>query len=198
MGNRKPPRSLDELLDRFDEAADKSDKVSLDQLMDEVGRRSFGPLLLLGGLIMCAPVVGDIPGVPILLGLFVLLVAVQLLVGRKHFWLPKWLLNRSVASEKLKKTTGKWLRRPAKFVDRFLGKRLRFLTGPWGARAMAIASALLALTTPIAEFIPFSANGIGLGICLFGLALIAQDGLFALVGWVVVSATLGLGAYALL
>lgn len=43
--------------------------------MDEVGRKSFGPLLLLAGLNMTAPVIGDIPGVPVILGVFVLLVA---------------------------------------------------------------------------------------------------------------------------
>lgn len=184
-------------MDRFEEAAGEGERVSLDLMMDEVGRRSFGPLLLLGGLLMAAPVVGDIPGVPVMLGIFVLIVSVQLLLGRDHFWLPQWLLRRSVASEKLNKAAGKWLRRPAVFVDRFLRRRLVFLTQAWGARSIALASSLLVLVTPVAEFIPFSANGVGLGLVLFGLALIAHDGVMAMIGWVVVTLTAGLFAIAL-
>ena len=154
MKDRRPPHNLEELVDRIDEAANNHERVSLDVMMDEVGRRSFGPLLLLGGLLMAAPVIGDIPGVPVLLGLFVVLVAVQLLFGHYHFWLPQWLLKRSVRSEKVKKTTNKWLRRPARFIDRFLRKRLPFFTERGGTRAIAIACTLLALSTPVAEFIP--------------------------------------------
>lgn len=196
MPHRQPPHNLEELVDRLEEAAEQGGKVSLDLMMDEVGRRSFGPLLLLGGLLMTAPVIGDIPGVPVILGLFVLLVAVQLLWGRDHFWLPQWLLRRSVSSEKLKQTTHQWLRRPARFIDRFLKRRLEWLTRAGGARAIAVASILLALSTPVVEFIPFSANGVGAGIALFGLALIAHDGGVALMGWLVVGLTVAVGTWA--
>lgn len=37
-----------------------------------VGRRSFGPTLLLAGLVTLAPIVGDIPGVPVLIRWFAL------------------------------------------------------------------------------------------------------------------------------
>lgn len=191
-----PPKNLEDLVARLEDAAGKGDRVSLDVMMDEVGRRSFGPLLLLGGLLMAAPVIGDIPGVPVLLGVFVLLVAVQLLFGRDRFWLPQWLLKRSVDSGKVKKTSQKWLRRPARFTDRFLRRRLQALTGGAGARAMAVGAALLALATPVAEFIPFSANGVGAAIALFGLALIAHDGLMALIGWVALIATVALATFA--
>ncbi len=70
MDDRKnPPRSLNELLDRIEE-------VSVEQVMGAVGRRSFGPLLLVVGVVAAAPGVGDIPGVATLLGLFVLTVSV--------------------------------------------------------------------------------------------------------------------------
>ncbi len=196
MSSSQPPKSLSEVVDRLEKAAESGGEVSLSDMMDEVGRRSFGPLLLLAGLIMSAPVIGDIPGVPVLLGLFVLLIAVQMVFGRRHFWLPQWLLKRSVKAEKLGHTIRKWLRRPARFIDRFLRHRLPILVGTGGARAIAVASSLLALTTPFAEFIPFSANGIGAAIMLFGLALIAHDGVMALLGWLAVALTVALGTWA--
>lgn len=52
MRHDNPPTNLEELLDRLDEAAEEEDDVTLDTVMDEVGRRSFGPLLLLTGLLM--------------------------------------------------------------------------------------------------------------------------------------------------
>jgi hypothetical protein len=57
--------------------------------MDAVGRRSFGPLLLLAGIVLAAPGVGDIPGVPTVMGLFILLVSGQMLFDRDHFWMPQ-------------------------------------------------------------------------------------------------------------
>jgi hypothetical protein len=39
------------------------------------------------------------------MGLFVLLIGVQLLFRKEHLWLPHWLLNRSVTQDKLCKAT---------------------------------------------------------------------------------------------
>lgn len=75
--------------------------------------------MLLAGLITLAPVIGDIPGVPTIVGAVVFLFAGQLLFGRKCFWLPRWLLRRSIARDRLDVALG-WLRRPARFCDRFL------------------------------------------------------------------------------
>jgi len=196
--NESPPKNLNELLDRFDEAAEESEKVSLDVIMDAVGRRSFGPLLLLAGLIISSPGVGDIPGVPTILGLFVLMIAGQLVFGRDHFWLPQWLLKRSVSREKLKKmTSSKWVRKPARFVDRLLKERLEILVGQKGTYAIAIVSSVISLAMPLTEFVPLSANGVGAGIVAFGVALIARDGLMALIGYVIAAATITLATFGL-
>ncbi|HEX3034413.1 MAG TPA: exopolysaccharide biosynthesis protein [Thermodesulfobacteriota bacterium] len=69
-----------------------------------VGRRSFGPLLLVAGLVTLLPIICDIPGVPTIMGIFVLLIAGQLLFRREHLWLPCWMLNRSVPRDKLRKS----------------------------------------------------------------------------------------------
>jgi len=199
MDEEPPPNNLNELLDRFDQAAEKSEKVSLDEIMDAVGRRSFGPLLLLAGLIISSPGVGDIPGVPTVLGLFVLLIAFQLLRGSDHFWLPQWLLNRSVSRETLKKmTSSKWVRKPAKFVDRLLKERLEILIGSKGTYAIAIVSSVMSLAMPLTELVPLSANGVGAGIVAFGVALIARDGLMALIGYVIAAATVTLATFGLM
>ncbi len=184
MANPKPPKNLEEIVDRVDAGAKQSEKVKLRVLIDNIGRRSFGPLLVFGGVIMLAPVISDIPGVSTTVGVLVLIVAVQVIFGRDWFWFPKWLLDRSVSSEKLKKTLAKWIRPAAKFVDRLIHRRIHFLVSPWGSRLIAIACAVLAIATPVTEVIPFSHYAVGAAIALFGLALIAMDGLMALLGWI--------------
>jgi hypothetical protein len=108
--------NLEQLLDRVSEAAHDGDRVSLGAILEVVGRRSFGPLLLVAGLVTLAPIIGDIPGMPTIMAVLVLLIAGQLLFRREHFWLPHWLLKRSVAQDKLHKALT-WLRPPARFID---------------------------------------------------------------------------------
>lgn len=86
--------NLEQLLDLIDKAADDLDRVSLGMIVEAVGSRSFGPLLLMVGVTLASPLSG-IPGMPTTMGMLVLLIAVQLLFGRQHFWLPRWLLKRS-------------------------------------------------------------------------------------------------------
>lgn len=194
MPHSREPQNLEQLLDRIAEAAQGEEQVSLDMILDEVGRRSFGPLLLVAGLVTVAPLVGDIPGVPTLMALLVLLTATQVLFRHDHIWLPKWMLRRSIEREKLEKALG-WLRRPACFVDRLLRPRLTPLANHAGAYAIAVICTLIALATPLTEVIPFSANAVGAVLVIFGLSLIARDGLLALVAFVLTGATAGLVVY---
>ena len=171
---------LEPLLDRVCAARTEDGRISLDAILDEIGHRSFGPLLLLAGLITLAPLVGDIPGVPTLMGVFVVVTAAQLLLGRDRFWLPDWLLRRSVARDRVEKGVS-WLRRPARWIDGLLRPRLSFLVEKPGLWAVAVASLLVGLGMPPMELVPFSANIAGLALSAFGLALITKDGLVAIV-----------------
>lgn len=195
--NQQELHDLEDMLDRMEEAAQEKEQVSLGDVLDAIGRRSFGPLLLLAGLVTLAPLVGDIPGVPSLMGLIVILTAAQLLFHRDHFWLPRWLLNRSVAADKLRKGVG-WLQKPARFIDRFLRPRLQVFVQGAGMYAIALVSAAIALMTPAMEVVPFSANGAGLVLTAFGLALIAHDGLLSLVALILAALTVGIIVYNLI
>jgi hypothetical protein len=175
----EPVKSTTELLDRIDAAAEAHEPTSLADVLNHVGTRSFGPLLLLAGLVMMAPVIGDIPGVPVLSGLIVILCAGQVVLGRDHFWLPRWLLRRSVRHHKVQKAVG-WLRPVGRFLDRWTKPRLTALTRGAGVVAAGVASTVIAAATPLMEVVPMSANVAGLAITAYGLALIASDGLLAL------------------
>src|SRR5215471_16882345 len=97
----KPPQNLNQLLDKLSEAsANGGAEVSLADVVEAIGRRSFGPLLLVVGLLATSPIT-SIPGMPTTFGVLVALIAVQLLLRRDRFWLPRWIASRRMKREKL-------------------------------------------------------------------------------------------------
>ncbi len=191
MSNDNAITNLEQVLDRLELASDDTRDVSLEKVMDALGRRSFAPLLLVAGLVVLAPGPGDIPGVPTIVAVVVLLTAGQLLLRRSELWLPQWLLRRSIDKDKLCKAIG-WLRPPSRFIDRWLQPRLPRLTHDF---AIAAACVVIAAVLPFLEVVPFSANVAGAALTAFALSLIAHDGLLALIAWGFTAATLGLGIY---
>lgn len=185
--------SLEQLLDRMDEAREGQNTVSLERLMDTIGRRSFGPMLLLIGVILVSPLSG-IPGLPSTMGVAVFLLSLQMLLRRKYIWLPGWILRRSISEEKLATAAG-WMRRPARVVDRILRERLSFLVEGPASWPLALLSLLLAITLPLLEPLPFAASSAGVALTCIGLAMIAHDGVLAVIAYGVVLTVAGVLAW---
>jgi hypothetical protein len=197
MTRRKRITSVLELLDVLEKLAQRKDDISLRNVMDEIGHRSFGPLLLFAGLIIAAPGIGDIPGVPTGVGVFILLVAGQMVLGRGQVWLPQWLLDRSVSDERLAKTVG-WLRKPARYLDTIIKRRLVAFTNNAGALAISVTCSAIAILTPFMEVVLLAANIAGAAVSAFGLALVAHDGVLAIIAFMLTLLLGALGIYALL
>lgn len=188
MDNRNEDSNLMELIDSIESMEQDASRVSVDDVVHAVGRRSFGPLLLVAGIITLTPIIGDIPGMPTLMAVLVLLVSAQLLLGREAFWLPQWLLKRSLSRQKFDRGL-RLMKKPARWIDRMLRVRLPWLTGYIGIRVTAVVCLLIAVAMPPMEFIPFSANGAGLALALLGLGLVARDGIALLLGFALFGAT---------
>lgn len=193
----KEVSNLEELIEKIKKADGEGDEVSFDDILDKIGRRSFAPLLLLAGTITLAPIIGDIPGVPMIMGIFVLLTTGQLLFGREHFWLPDWILNRSAEKEKIEKGIN-WLQKPAKFIDKWSKPRLTVFTQGTGHYVIAAVCFLIALAMPVMEIIPFSANLAGIAFTLFGLSLITRDGILAILALIFALGTFGIVVFGIL
>ncbi|PXX93859.1 exopolysaccharide biosynthesis protein [Marinobacter vulgaris] len=177
--NHNDATNLQQLLEQISQSSANAGQVSVKDILNSVGERSFGPVVLLAGLITIAPLVGDIPGVPTVMGMIVLLTLGQLLFRRHSIWLPAWVSQRSVPQEKLLKGVD-WLQKPARFLDRWTGQRLVFLVDGPGLYVMAVICMLVAMIMPAMEVVPFSANGAGAALMAFGLAIVARDGLLAI------------------
>ena len=180
MKEREDIYSVEKLLDVIELAAVHHKWITFGRILDAIGPGSFGAILLLAGIITVIPIIGDIPGVPTIMGTFVFLTAAQLLLRRKKFWFPRWMLDKSVSDEKLHKAL-KWMRPPARFLDRWTGPRFTWLVSGRGEYVLAVAVTMIAVSMPPMELIPFSANGAGAALIVFGLSLIARDGLLAMV-----------------
>ncbi|MGF2687838.1 exopolysaccharide biosynthesis protein [Marinobacter sp. DUT-3] len=188
MKDGNDPTTMKQLLDRIRASGEGVEQVSVAEILEAVGERSFGPVVLLAGLITLAPLIGDIPGVPTLLGLVVVLTLGQLLFQRHSIWLPSWISGRQVPRGKLVKGVD-WLQKPARFLDRVTKPRLTFLVNGPGLYAMALICMSVALAMPAMEVVPFSANGGGAALMAFGLAIVARDGLVALLATTVTGLT---------
>jgi hypothetical protein len=177
--------SLQQLLERLDKAA-TGERVDVECMMQAVGRTSFGALLLLGGLVTLSPL-DIVPGIPTIIAVAVLIVCVQLLAGRRHFWLPSWVLRRSISRHRFRQALS-WLQKPARFGDRLVRPRLTALTTDAAIKVIAASCIVVALAMPVMEVVPFSANLAGIALTAFGLAVIAHDGLLALVAFAATAA----------
>ncbi len=183
------PSGLEDVIERIDRITGSEDMITFGQILEQVGRRSFGILLLVAGLITLAPVIGDIPGVPTVMALFVLLIAGQLLFYRHQMWLPQWMLNRSLAQNKVSKVLER-MRRPSRLVDRLLRERFDVMVQDGGIYVIAAACICIAVLMPVMEMVPFSANLAGAALTAFGLSLTAHDGLLALIAHFITAAIL--------
>jgi hypothetical protein len=186
------PGDLRGVLGQLAAACDAQEShITVSDVQKALGRRSFGPVLLVPGLIGISPI-GAIPGVPGIMAVIEILIATQILIGFKSFWLPPGLARRSIAASRLKRAID-MLMPYAGIVDRFLYPRLTFLaTGP-AAYGIAFMCLLVALVMPIIELVPLAGIVPNAAIVAFGLGLTAHDGV-----WTALACLFTIGSFYLL
>ena len=119
---------------------------------------------------------------PSFLALTLLLIAVQMVFGKDHLWLPGIVKDRSVDGEKLA-NAAEDMEGVGTFMDKIFHGRLEMFTGPTAGRIAAGVIALMCLAVPPLELLPFAVV-LPMGvIAAFGIALTVRDGLLMLVGF---------------
>lgn len=178
-----PTQAISEVLEILEEAGDP-DRVSVRQIVEAMGDRSFAAILLVPALLLVSPLSG-IPGSPTIAGAIIALILVQMLLGRSSLWLPEVLASRRLPTRRFKAAL-KWLRGPVGRVEPLIRERLAWLTvRPWNYVALWLCLAVTAVM-PLMELVPFFASGAGLAISLFAAGLLARDGVVLLFGYGVV------------
>jgi len=185
MPNDQDPKNLQDILDQLEGGTD-GDEVTVDELLHAFSTRSFGPLLLVPSLIALGPT-GAIPGMSIVMGSVILLVAGQMLISNDRPWLPSGIRNFSFARAKLVgaiETARPYVRR----VERFIKPRLRTLSEGAASYLVPIACILLALTMIPLAALPFAVAIPATALTCLSVGLMLKDGLLILTGYAVAAA----------
>lgn len=185
------PDSVGDILDAVETLARDQDRVAVGDLIEALGSRGFGPLLVVMPLIDISPI-GGIPGLPTAMALVIVLVAAQIVLGRQHLWLPGFVRRRSVKASTACKAVAK-TRGVARFTDRWFHGRLPALTRGAVVRVGALGVIALCCTVPPLELLPFATTAPMLAIAAYGLALTVRDGALMIAAIVLAVVAIGIG-----
>lgn len=175
-------RSLRRLLASID-AAGAPPRVSVGDILDEIGQRSFAPAVIAPALILVSPVSG-IPGVPTVAAILIVLVTLQWMMRRDHLWLPGWLLRRSLDAGRLHRGLKK-VEGVAEWIDRHSGRRLPWLAeAPMGAFVL-LSIVAIAASWPFLELLPMITSIGAASVALLAFGVWVRDGLFVIAGYAV-------------
>lgn len=178
------------LMGRVQAVAEKGERTRLRDVIDSLGRDSFIPQLMIPALAVVSPLSG-VPLFSSLCGITIALVSAQMLAQRQRIWLPRWLLEKEIDSKRLLSAATR-MKRPAGWLDRITRNRLRVLVWPpvlWIAQALCLACGLM---MPFLELVPFTSSILGTVVLLLSFGMLARDGLFTLMGFVMIGG-LGIG-----
>lgn len=184
-----PHESASDVLARVAETT-PGERIPLGDLIDALGERTFGLVMLVLALPTAIPF---LYGVPQVVSIPMLFVAAQLVIGRKALWLPEGLRARSFSKTDYAAMIARarpWLLR----FERLSRPRLVALTRPpldqVVGLAMLIASLSIAVPLPLTNTVP------GIGVAILALGLIERDGLLVVGGALVALVWIGFLAFA--
>lgn len=182
------PKSLGDVLIHLVEETE-GDRITLGDLLDALDSRSYGPVLLVIGLVSISPI-GAIPGMSLATGSLIILVCCQILAGHSHLWMPKKLLSMEFERERLTESVNRanpWIQR----FDRWLKHRLAILTNRPAMYVIALNCIALATTFYPLALLPMGVFLPGCAVSLLALGVTARDGVLVLLGY----ATTGIAAW---
>ena len=159
--------------------------ISFADIRDAMGDRAFGALLFVFAAPNALPVTA--PGVSAVLGIPLMFLALQLMLGLAVPWLPRFVVRRSVRRQSFARVMNHalpWIRR----AEKLSRPRLGVLASGAAERLIGLMCAVLCavLVLPI----PFGNMGPALAICVLALALLERDGLATIVGFAIGVATM--------
>lgn len=175
------PRAFSDVLVLL--AARPGTKLSLGEVVEAFGDRAFGPVMFFFALINMLPWP---PGGTTLTGAPLLLLSMELALGRDRLWIPRWAERISVDRTTLRRLSRRF-QRPLRWTEALSRPRLYVLTGGFGQGLIGLAclflSAVLVLPVFGGNLVPAIAIG------FFALGVMQRDGLAVVLGWLTTAAT---------
>ncbi|RYH03259.1 exopolysaccharide biosynthesis protein [Salipiger sp. IMCC34102] len=184
-GCRNMTRSNDgPLLDLLDCVLEdeEGEKTRFGDLVERIEERGYGPLIAFLSAFVVLPT-GAIPGVPALIGVMLVLMGGQMLLGRP-LWFPRKLKDIEIETSKVETALDK--ARPwAKRLEKLLSNRLHAVCqGPVARRLTALCIlASGAIMVPLG-FVPGAPFALGLSAMILGIGTTVRDGVWVCIGYV--------------
>lgn len=176
---------MQSIVARLDATA-QHDPVTLGEVVEAFGPRSFLPMLMVPALLVVSPLSG-IPLFSSVCGLTIAIIAAQMVwPGRDCLWLPGNLTRRYVSGARAREGVAR-LARLARWLDGHAKARWRVLVHRSGRKLIETACMICGLAMPFLEVVPFSSSILGFSVLLMATGLLTKDGLFALAGLVVMA-----------
>ncbi|MFN3209529.1 MAG: exopolysaccharide biosynthesis protein [Roseovarius sp.] len=172
-------RPITAIIDRLAESID-GEKITLRSMISCFGKSSFTTAMCVPALLVTSPLSG-IPLFSSACGILIASIAGQMLVGRDHLWLPGFIMNRSVASSRMRTALGP-IRRIGAFIDAISSPRLSPLVTPPLRKLYQALCVLCGVLMVFLEIVPFSSSLLGAATMLFATAIIVRDGVLACLG----------------
>lgn len=158
-------------------AALPGDRIAVGSIVAALKDRAYALLVVLLGLPNCLPMP---PPIPLVCGLVLIFVAIQMLTGRVIPWLPPALLSRSIGKPVLTRAVDRAVPLLVR-LERISRPRLTVLGSRFAIPVIGLLILVLALGLVVAA--PFIGQiPLGLAVCLVGLGLVERDGLLILAG----------------
>lgn len=177
---KPPPRRLTDIVSSLDGRP----SFTIGELVDELGERAFGALMF----IFAVPnIIPTPPGTSAVLGLPLVILTFQLMIGRQTLWLPQTIRKRRIDGA----LVATFVRRSMPVLVRFEKVlRPRFslvVSSDVAERVIGLVAFLLAvvlfLPIPLANIVPAAA------IAVMALGLAERDGLAVLLGYLLGAGT---------
>ncbi len=172
---------LEALFDALADEAEHHEYITVDAILDRLGHRSYGPLLLLPSLLAIFPVIGALPGVSYGMAFVVLFVAIQFALSKPKLWLPGGLKRIRFSGGAFRTGVGK-ARPLLRWLDRFIMERFTIVLAPPFPRLIAWVCVVLGLLMVLYAAVPGGVVIPGVAVALLGLGLTTHDGIVVAVG----------------
>lgn len=183
-----PPSSDARLSDTLEALAGgcAGERISFDDLTAALGHRCFAGLLF----VFAAPNLLPLPpGASGVLGVPLVLLSLQMLLGYRRPWFPEPVLRRDIGTEHFASVVSR-LAPISRRAERLLRPRLKPLTALLAHRAVALLCFLLglviALPIPLGNVVPAAA------VSAFALGLLARDGVAVILGLALTAASVAI------
>lgn len=176
---------LADIAERIRRKCHGSKRVCIGDVIQALEHRGYGPLLLVPVIIIILPT-GAIPGVPDVAAFLMILIAAQMLAGRKSPWVPERLEKMSFKPKRFETAARKavpWLRK----IDGLTHRRAVFFTHAAFQKIIALLLIFQSILIVLIGMIPFVPDLLVLPVLLLALGLSMQDGILALGGFILMA-----------